>query len=120
MTDTALVDWTAAFDRYREANLALLDSMDKVKNAASSPGLDEDDSELGDPVTGEAYTKAGMVLLYVPARHILHVVQKIRVADTLFRISQHHPDFVQILLDDLLSLASLNTSGVQPLSATAQ
>jgi hypothetical protein len=55
-----------------------------------------------------------MALLCVPARHVVQVAQKIRVADNLFWLSQVHPDLVQILLDDLLSLVGLD-AGDAPL-----
>jgi hypothetical protein len=112
MTDTALVDWTAAFDRYRETSLAMLISNDQVINAASLP-------DEVDPALSQAHMQAGMALLHVPARHLLHVAQKVRVAETLFRISQHHFKLVEILLDDLFSLAGLNTSDAQPLPTPA-
>lgn len=101
MTDTHLADWSAAFDRYRVANAALLANIDEVTDAAEFP------HEV-DPVLGEAHERAGLALLYVPARHVLQVAQKIRVADNLFYLGQCHPDLVQILLDDLLSLVGLS------------
>lgn len=110
MTDTHLADWSAAFDRYREANAALLVNIDDVTDAASL--LDE-----VDPALGEAHTRAGMALLYVPARHVVQVAQKIRVAENLFFISQLQPDLVQILVDDLLSLVGLDAGDVPPLPA---
>lgn len=110
MTDTPVADWSAAFDRYRTANAALLANIDDVTDAAKFP-------QEVDPVLGEAHQRAGMALLYVPARHVVQVAQKIRVADNLFWLSQVHPDLVQILVDDLLSLVGLDAGDVPPLPA---
>lgn len=99
MTEHPVTDWSETFDRYRLASTALLAEMDRCEATG-----DDIDREIGD-----SHQSAGMAVLYVPARNVVQVAQKVRVADNLFHLGQTHPDLAQILLDDLLSLVGLES-----------
>ena len=108
MTNVHVHDWSETFDRYRKASNALLAEIDRA----------DDEHDDINPDIGAAHHGAGLAVLYVPARHVVQVAQKIRVADNLFHLGQVHPDLAQILLDDLLSLVGLESGDVPALPQT--
>jgi len=111
MTETPLTDWATAFDRYRQASGALLAELDRVEGG----DIDEIDGQISD-----VYTLAGMQLLYVPTRHVVHIAQKIRVANNVLYLDGMHPDLAQLLIDDLLALAGIEDGDAAPLPPKAR
>ena len=61
-----------------------------------------------------------MQLLYVPARHVVHIAQKIRVANNVLYLDGMHPDLAQLLIDDLLALAGIEDGDAAPLPPRAR
>ena len=93
MTEHPVTDWSATFDRYRIASTALMAEMDRVEIEGAPEAVFADEAH-----------RAAMELLYAPAQTILHVVQKIRIANKILYLRGMHPDLADMLIEDLLAL----------------
>lgn len=105
MTENRVTDWLETFERYCIAHSTLLVETDR----SDSTGDDIDGAIV------DFHYSAGIEVLYTPARHLVQVAQKVRVADNLFDLKQVHPDLAKLLLRDLLSLVGLENGDVPAL-----
>tara|TARA_A100001391_G_scaffold195211_1_gene172280 strand:+ start:1853 stop:2215 length:363 start_codon:yes stop_codon:yes gene_type:complete len=100
-------DWPRLYRQYVEANERLLDAVARI---------DAPDATL-DPDLSGAHDDAGRALVRCPASELIHVAQKVRVAQNLTDINRAFPNLSYLIEADIFRLLGIPEPN-QPLLPT--